>query len=161
MTKFRPFLALMLSQVVMDNLFKNPLKKDLDPDPILCPIQDLDPDPILAVQKGSRSRSDPLFRSFCLKRGGGCLQFFFYKVKYPLQKVSPYSQYTLLYVGFYHFHFHYMANCVWRYPHLSQYWGVFYFMLKLMGSDLNSIQHERSQILSPDPQDSPDPNQDP
>ena len=79
----------------------------------------LDPDPILAVQKGSRSRSDPLFRSFCLKRGGGCSQFFFYEVKYPLYKVSPYSQYTLLYVGFYHFHFHFMANCVWRYPHLS------------------------------------------
>ena len=34
----------------MSNVFKNPQKKDLDPDQILYPILDLDPDPILAVK---------------------------------------------------------------------------------------------------------------
>ena len=38
------------------NVLENPLKKDLDPDPILCLIWDLDPDPILALKKGSRSK---------------------------------------------------------------------------------------------------------
>ena len=37
------------------NVLENPLKKDLDPDPILSLIWDLDPDPILALKKGPRS----------------------------------------------------------------------------------------------------------
>ena len=38
------------------NVFKNPPKKDLDPDQILYPNLDLDPDPILALKKGTRSQ---------------------------------------------------------------------------------------------------------
>ena len=43
-------------QDINTNVLENPLKKDLDPDPILCLILDLDPDPILALKKGSRSQ---------------------------------------------------------------------------------------------------------
>ena len=53
------------------NVLENPQKMDLNHDPILNKSQDLDPDPILGLQKGSRSRSDPISDPFnCVCVGG-------------------------------------------------------------------------------------------
>jgi len=49
----------------MSNVLENPLKKDLDPDPILGLIQDLDPDPILVLKKKDLDpKSDPFSDPF-------------------------------------------------------------------------------------------------